>query len=255
MLKIKYQSVAVVAAVAAVMLIVGGLVVSLTGASLPADAHAQANVPAAPRTITVVGEGKVRVKPDIAQASIGVEVINGDVKQASADATATMEKLLEALKAQGVAENDIQTSYFNVWVERPYSPEGTPSAEALYHVSNTVNVTIRDLSKVATTLGAAIEAGANTVNSVTFSVADPSELEIQARQEAIAKAQAKAQELAGLTNVTLGEVVSVSETSPGAIPFYDTANYAQGVGGGGVGPISPGEVEVSVQLQVAYAIQ
>lgn len=256
MLRIKYQSIAVGAAIAAVMLVVGGLVVSLAGAGLPAaDAYAQANVPAAPRTITVVGEGKVRVKPDIAQASIGVEVINGDVKQASADATATMEKLLEALKAQGVAENDIQTSYFNVWVERPYSPDGTPSTDALYHVSNTVNVTIRDLSKVATTLGAAIEAGANTVNSVNFSVADPSELEIQARQQAIEKAQAKAQELAGLNNVTLGEVVSVSEMAPGAIPLYDAASYAQGVGGGGVGPISPGEVEVSVQLEVAYAIQ
>jgi hypothetical protein len=256
MLKIKYQSIAVGAAIAAVLVVIGGLVVSLAGAGLPAaDAYAQANVPAAPRTITVVGEGKVRVKPDVAQASIGVEVINGDVKQASADATAVMEKLLEALKAQGVAENDIQTSYFNVWVERPYSPEGTPSTEALYHVSNTVNVTIRDLSKVATTLGAAIEAGANSVNSVTFSVADPSELEIQARQQAIEKALAKAQELAGLNNVTLGEVVSVSEMAPGAIPLYDAARYAQGVGGGGVGPISPGEVEVSVQLEVAYAIQ
>jgi uncharacterized protein YggE len=255
MLKIKYQSIAIVAAVAAVMLVLGGLVVSLVGAGLPAtDAYAQATSAAAPRTITVVGEGKVRVQPDVAQASIGVEVLNSDVKQASADATAVMEKLLEALKAQGVAENDIQTSYFNVWVERPYSPEGTPSTDTIYHVSNTVNVTIRDLSKVATTLGAAIEAGANTVNSVNFSVADPSELEIQARQQAIEEAKAKAQELAGLNGVTLGEVVSVSEVMP-VVPFLSTASYAEGIGGGGVGPISPGEVEVTVQLQVAYAIQ
>jgi hypothetical protein len=258
MLKSKYQLIIVVAAITAIMLVIGGLAMSLAATSLPA-AEARAN-PAAQaetgaRTITVVGEGKVKVKPDVAQASIGVEVVGPDVKQASSDATATMEKLLEALKAQGVAENDIQTAYFNVWVERPYTPEGGPSTEAIYHVSNTVNVTIRDLSQVATTLGAAIEAGANSINSVNFNVADASELKVQARQAAVAEAKAKAQELAGLNGVTLGEVVNVSEVVQGAVPLFDNVGYAaQGVGGG-VGPISPGEIEVTVQLQVSYAIQ
>jgi uncharacterized protein YggE len=251
----KYQLTVMIAAVAAVALLLGGLVIGLLGFSQPiAAAQTPVGTPL-PRTITVVGEGKVKVKPDIAQAGIGVEVINADVKQASDEAAATMQKIVDALKAQGVAENDIQTSYFNIWLERPYAPDGSQSNQTIYHVSNTVNVTIRDLSKVTTTLGAAIEAGANTINSITFNVADPTESQSQARQQAVDDAKAKAQELAGLNGVTLGEVVSVSEVVQGAVPLFDTASYAQGVGGGGVGPISPGEIEVTAHLQVSYGIQ
>src|SRR5512147_1451489 len=124
-MKSKYQLTIIIAAVGAVALLLGGLVIGLLGFN-PTVAAAQttSQVPET-RSITVVGEGKVRVKPDIAQAGIGVEIINTDVKQASSDATAAMEKILEALRAQGVAENDIQTSYFNIWVERPYSPDGS----------------------------------------------------------------------------------------------------------------------------------
>lgn len=254
-MKNKYHLTIMIAATAAVVLLLGGLVIELVGFSQPvAAAQNTPEVPAG-RSITVVGEGKVRVKPDIAQAGIGIEIINADVKQASDEATATMQKILDALKAQGVAENDIQTSYFNIWGERPYSPDSSQSTQTIYHVSNTVNVTIRDLSKVTTTLGAAIEAGANTINSINFNVAEPAELQGQARQQAVDDARAKAQELAGLNGVTLGEVVSVSEVVQDSGPLFDTASYAQGVGGGGVGPISPGEIEVIVRLQVSYAIQ
>lgn len=254
-MKSKYQLTMVIAAVGAVALLLGGLVIGLFGFN-PTVAAAQTPPPVSEtRSITVVGEGKVRVKPDIAQAGIGVEIINSDVKQASNEASAVMQKILDALKAQGVADNDIQTSYFNIWVERPYSPDGSQPTQTIYHVSNTVNVTIRDLNKVTTTLGAAIEAGANTINSVTFDIASPTELQGQARQKAVDNAKTKAQELAGLNGVTLGNVVSVSEVVQGGGPLYSTANYAQGVGGGGAGPLSPGEIEVTVQLQVSYAIQ
>lgn len=251
----KYQLTVVMAAIGAGLLLLSGLVIGLLGFSQPVAA-AQTTPAAAPRTIVVVGEGKVSVKPDIAQAGIGVEIINSDVKQASNEATAVMQKILDALKAQGVAENDVQTSYFNIWVERPPTPTGGQSTETIYHVSNTVNVTIRDLNKVTTTLGAAIEAGANTINSVTFDIAKPAELQGQARKKAVDDAKAKAQELAGLNGVSLGDVVNVSEVVQGPVPLFGTTKYAaQGVGGGGVGPISPGEIEVTVQLQISYAIQ
>jgi uncharacterized protein YggE len=254
-MKSKYHLTIMIAATAAVVLLLAGLIVGLAGFNQPVAAAQTTPEAPAGRSITVVGEGKVRAKPDIAQAGIGVEIINVDVKQASDEAAAAMQNIMDALIAQGVAENDIQTSYFNIWVERPYAPDGSQSNQTIYHVSNTVNVTIRDLSKVTTTLGAAIEAGANTINSITFNIADPAELQGQARQQAVNDAQAKAQELAGLNGVTLGEVVQVSEVVPVAGPLFDTASYAQGVGGGGVGPISPGEIEVTVQLQVSYAIQ
>jgi uncharacterized protein YggE len=254
----KYQFVVLTVAVAMIVLLVGGLALSLAGFGLPtaeaqASPAAQADTPA--RTITVVGEGKVTTKPDVAQANIGVQVIGADPKQATSDAAALMEKLMEALKAQGVAENDIQTSYYNLWVDRPYNPDGSQSAEAIYRVNNNVQVTIRDLSKVTTILGAAIEAGANTIDSVTFNLADSSTLRSEARQKAVADAKIKAEELATLNEVQVGDVVSVSEVVVNVPFFAANVGYAAEGLGGGAGPIVPGEVEVSVQLQVTYAIQ
>jgi hypothetical protein len=223
----------------------------------PAAIAERQTTEAAMRTITVVGEGQVSAAPDTAQASIGVEVIDADVKQATSRAAETMENILATLKAQGIAETDIQTSYYNVWVERPYAFQGGEQAdEILYHVNNNVMVTIRNLDKVTTILGAAIEAGANSINSVTFSIADPASLRSQAREKAVANALAEAQELAGFSGIEVGEVVSVSEViSGGAYYVSELKTAEQGGFGGGGGPIAPGDVDLSVQLQITYAIR
>ena len=200
----------------AILLLAGVLFFARTG-FVPSAAQAQAvaeTTSTLPRTITVVGEGTVKIKPDIAQANIGVEVIRPTVKAASSGAKESMDAVLQALKEQGVDEKDIQTSGFSVWTERPYGPEG-PSDEVLYHVSNQVAVTIRDLDTVGTVLDAAIEAGANNIYGVTFSLDDPSQVESKAREKAVADAQAKARELATLNDVEVGDVVSVSEVIGG----------------------------------------
>jgi len=243
----------------AVLVLAGVLVVARTGFALPA-AQAQTHAEATstlPRTITVVGEGKVRIKPDIAQATIGVEVVKPTVKEASSGARDVMQAVLQVLKEQGVAEKDIQTSGFSVWAERPYSPEG-PSEEILYHVSNQVAVTIRDLETVETVLGATMEAGANNIYGVTFSLADPSQVESEGRKKAVADAKAKAQELATLNGLKLGDVVSVSEVIGGGGGYYAVSfprAVAVDMGGGGGGPIAPGELELTMQLEIVYAVQ
>jgi len=243
----------------AILLLAGALVVARTGfASSAAQAQTVAETTSAlPRTITVVGEGTVKIKPDIAQANIGVEVIRPTVKAASSGAKESMDAVLKALKEQGVDEKDIQTSGFSVWTERPYGPEG-PSDEVLYHVSNQVAVTIRDLDTVGAVLDAAIEAGANNIYGVTFSLDDPSQVESKAREEAVADAQAKARELATLNDVEVGDVVSVSEVIGGRGGYYAggvrEAAVAAGLGGGG-GPIAPGELELTLQLEIVYTVQ
>jgi len=255
-------------------LLAGVLVLTLVNPQLPAaGAHSQVSStqyvtgnalspglqaePALPRTITVVGEGKVKIKPDIAQINIGIEIVGDTVQEASSQAADTMDAVLATLTAQGVDQKDIQTSGYNVWVERPYGPEG-PTGKTLYHVNNTVSVTIRDLDIVGSILDSAIETGANNIYGVTFSVADPSPLMSEGREKAVADARSKAEELAQLNNVTVGEVISISEVVGGAAGYYPGSfrglPAAEGMGGGG-GPISPGELEMQVQLQITYAIQ
>jgi uncharacterized protein YggE len=243
----------------AVLLLAGALVFARTR-FVPSVAQAQMiaeTTSALPRTITVVGEGAVKIKPDIAQANIGVEVIRPTVKAASSGAKDSMDAVLQALQQQGVDEKDIQTSGFSVWTERPYGPEGPSGDEVLYHVTNQVAVTIRDLETVGTVLDAAIEAGANNIYGVTFSLDDPSQVESEARERAVADAQAKAQELAALNDIKLGDVVSVSEVIGGRGGYYTgvrEAAVSAGLGGGG-GPIAPGELELTLQLEIVYTVQ
>jgi uncharacterized protein YggE len=220
----------------------------------PAPAQAQteqATNGALSRSITVIGEGIMRIEPDTAQATIGVQITNPNLEEATGEAQQRMEAILTALQGQGVAEQDIQTTNFNIFVERPIGPEGQPTDELLYHVNNDVQVTIRDLSSIGAVLDAAITAGANNIYGVSFSIDDPSAARAQARAEAINNAAAKAQDLAQLAGVQLGDVVRISEiVNQGVIPLAARAEAM-----GGAGPIVPGQLEVSVQLEVVYAMQ
>lgn len=208
-------------------------------------AQAQSAPTTANRTITVVGEGKVSISPDIARAQIGVEVMMPSVKEASDANKELLDAVLAALAAQGIAEEDIQTSGFSVYAER-FGPEGPlPADQTNYRVSNNVSVVVRDLATLGDVLDAAIEAGANNIYGVEFSLDDPSTIESEARQSAVEDARAKAEELAELTGVTAGDVVSISEVVGNGGGYY-TSNFAEmsRAMGGGSTPISPGQLEL-----------
>lgn len=243
-------------------LIVFGLLAGALFGALP-QVLGQGTTPRAPaaavspRTITVVGEGTVKVKPDTAVASIGVETTGATVREATSQNAETMTAVMAALRAQGIAESDIQTSGFNVWVDRNPSPEQGGMGSALYRVNNNVSVTIRDLTKVGPVLDAVIEAGANSIYGVSFGLDDPKALLVQAREKAAADALAKAEELAKLHNAQVAQVVSVSEVvDGGAFPMASAYEVNFGKGGAGLaGPITAGEMEIMARLQVVYSMR
>lgn len=235
----------------------------------PALVEAQdVTTPSLPHSVTVVGEGVVTIEPDIANANIGVEVVEDGLQDAVAAARVTMEAVLSALMEAGVAEEDIQTSGFNIWAERNYSAPPMPMAESSseeepaeqvrYHVTNNVLVVIRDLESIEGVLDAAIDAGANNIYGISFSLDDPSVVESEARQKAVENAQAKAAELAELTGNTVGKVISISEVI-GQGGGYFGGNFAasarEGLGGGGAGPIAAGQLKMTMQLQITYELQ
>ena len=133
-----------------------GLVVLLAGAGLflgfnsaPQTAEAQDQATTTvqlPRTITVVGEGTVAVEPDVAEVQIGVEMTGDTADEARAGVATTMDAIMAALTSLKIPKKDIQTSGFSIYVERPTTPDGLPSDQVIYHVSNNVTVTIRDLA-------------------------------------------------------------------------------------------------------------
>lgn len=239
------------------LLLVGSLV--LSGCAPLAEATPAAAGEGPVRTVTVIGRGEVKAQPDTANTNIGVEVTAATVDEAMAQAKTRMAALLDALKALGIAEKDIQTSNFSVYFERssadvpaPRAEGGDPPIAGFYRVSNMVQVTIRDLEQVGEVLEVAVKAGANNIWGINFSVSEPAALEAQARENAVLDARARAEALAKLHGVELGSVVAVSEVIGGASPVF--AEAAKALGGGGA-PVEPGELTLSTQIQVVYAIQ
>jgi uncharacterized protein len=250
-----------VAVTIALVVPIGLSAVWLWGQAAPAAAQTsqpEANYSPA-QTITVVGQGSVRIKPDIAQISIGVETSAESVTQAVEDNKTQMESIMAALSEAGIADKDIQTMNYSIQFDRYPQPmpatvegeNGTPNPQ--YRVSNMVNVTVRKLDSVSTVLDAVVQAGANNIWGVSFSLEDQKPAQSDARANAITDAKERAQALADLNGVTLGPVMSVSEVLGGGsvpVPMAVVKESAAGAG-----PISPGELEISYQVQVSYFIE
>jgi uncharacterized protein YggE len=228
---------------------------------VPTAAEPQAVPTAAPpeaqRVITVVGVGRVSLVPDIAKINIGVETRASTVSEAKATVDKQMESISATLTGLGVTEKDVQTSYYSIYYEQePYQPsarEGETAAEpkGAYRVSSMLEVTVRDVEKAGEVLDAVVAAGANQVQGVNFTVSDDEKWQSEAREKAVANARVRAEEFATLAGVSLGEVLSVSEVIGGAVPYVAYADRGMGGGGG----FAPGELEMSTQVQVTFAIQ
>ena len=205
--------------------------------------------------ISVMGTGEVRAEPDIATVSTGVEVRAQSVAEARARAADAANAVVAALLAEGVEEGDIRTVDFYIYPEYDYRDE-TPRVSG-YTVSNTVQVTVRDVDRIGELIDAVAAAGGDAVrfNGISFAREDPGALAREARELAIADARAKAEQLAELTGVSLGSVVSVAETS-WAAPLVGLSPGAEfAVQDSAATSIQPGTSAVTVSVQAVWAIE
>jgi hypothetical protein len=205
--------------------------------------------------LNVMGEGTVEVTPDVATATLGVETRNVDVAEAVGENISRAQAVTEALKAAGILEKDIQTAGFSVYAQDQFDQAGQPTGARIYVVSNTVTFIARDIPKVGDVLSAALKAGANTVNGVSFSIEDPTVAMAEARLKAMEDAKARATALADSAGVTLGKPISINESYAMPVTSFAT-DKAMGLGGGGAPvPVSAGSLTVTVQVSIAYAIK
>ena len=190
----------------------------------------------------------------MATLNVGAEASASTVSEAKTEVEAHFAAIVAELEQLGIAEKDIQTSHYGIHYVRdrgPVMPEGfTPELTEEYHVSNMVQVTIRDVEKAGEVLDAVIRAGANQLHGVTYSVLDKSTWQSQARALAVIDAKSRAQELAELADVELGEVASVSEVV-GGMPVSVLRDERSMAGGG----VTPGELELSTRIEVTFAVQ
>ena len=221
-----------------------------------------ANTPAAdqsanPRTLTVSGTGVAYLTPDIAYVNIGVHTENKDAATAVSSNNTNSQKVIDALKKSGVADKDIQTTNFSIYPQQQFDNQGKPTGEINYVVDNTVYVTVRDLSKIGNLLDTVVQAGANSINSIQFDVTDRTKALSDARQAAISDAKAQAQEVAKAAGVTLGVVQSIDVTggSTPPVPVYQAKAAGALVESAPSVPVNPGQLTVTISVNVVYQIQ
>ncbi|QQG42670.1 MAG: SIMPL domain-containing protein [Candidatus Giovannonibacteria bacterium] len=212
------------------------------------------NRPFPSSTISVSGEGKVFVKPDVAVVNIGVVKQGADLVSTQRSATDVINKVLEMLKREGVEDKDVKTTSYSISPRYDYK-DGTQIFRG-YEIHQNLEVKIRDLGKVGSTLSRSAEFGANQVGSIQFTVDDPKAAKEEARAAAIKDAREKAAKLAKSLNINLKKLVSYSESGGGFPPPVPIYGKAVEFGLGGDFPALPsGENEINIFVTLTYEIR
>jgi len=230
--------------------------VGLVGCSPGSTTLGAINLNSQQEGIWVTGQGKVSVAPDIATLRLGIEAQEATVAEAQTEAAEAMDKVMTALTESGVAEKDIQTQYFNIRQVTKWDRVTEEETVIGYRVTNMVTAKIRDIDKAGSIIDVVAAAGGDftRIDSIDFSVDDPSAYYEEARQEAMAEARDKAEQLAELAGVTLGKPTYISEGIQ-VPPITRGVVYEEVlVAPAPETPISPGEMEISLDIQVVYAI-
>lgn len=213
------------------------------------------------KTIAVSGTGEVFVKPDLIQTSFSVVTEAKTVAEALAQNTSKMNAVISFMKSQGIEEKDLKTTSFNISPRYEYQKVETeiypypPGKRVLigYEVSQSLQVKLRDLTKAGTIIEGAVNAGSNQAGDLQFLVDKEDEFKKQAREQAIAKAKGKAQELASQLGVKLVRIVNFSESGFAPVFFGKEAAFPTAPGSSAP-QIETGENKIEVQVSITYEI-
>ncbi len=202
-------------------------------------------------TISIQGEGKVTAVPDIGQVSVGIVTRDKDVAKAQENNITQFNAVVEALKKEGVDKKDLTTNNYSVYPQYDYS-NGQQRLIA-YEVRQSLTVKIRDLDKAGRIITVAGQNGVNEVGGLSFTIDDPADLQSQAREKALVNAREKAERLAKLAGVSLGKIVSFSESTGGVVPPTPYYLKDEAFGRGGADLQSEPSFEQGSQEIIVYA--
>jgi uncharacterized protein len=235
-------------------LALGALIVAVAALALrPGPAvgapTATADTETALHTLTTTGTASVTRVPDVARVSVGIGVTKSTVRLARDAAGRSMKAIIAGIKALGIDEKDIKTS--SIDLSPQYGNGATPRIVG-YRMSEQLQITVRDLDKAGDVIDTATAKGATEVGGLWFDVDDPASATDDARAAAIAQARTSAQKMATAAGVTLGAVVSISETSvatPGPYYYGPAARDAAALT-----PVQRGTQDVQATVTVVFAI-
>ncbi|MCV7103167.1 SIMPL domain-containing protein [Mycobacterium palustre] len=228
--------------------------IGVTVAALAAcDEHAAAPPGANPRQVTVVGSGHVQGVPDTLTANVGIEFTAPDVTSAMNQTSDRQQAVINALAGAGLDRKDISTT--TVTLQPQYSnpePSAAPNITG-YRATNAIQVKIHPTDAASRMLAVIVGAGgdATRITSVSYSIADDSQLIKDARARAFNDAKSRADQYAQLSGLRLGRVLSISEAS-GAAPAAGAPSAPPRAAA--AVPLEPGEQTVSFSVTAVWEL-
>ncbi|HEY8173266.1 MAG TPA: SIMPL domain-containing protein [Dehalococcoidia bacterium] len=242
------------------MWIMGGMLLAplaFVAAVCGTDTTRVENGDAPEHSISVSGEGKVSAKPDIALITLGVSTLQPTVAQARETAAASLDGMIASMKANDVAENDIQTQQLYISAEYDYN-DGNQRLRG-FRVNNTVVAKVRNIDNTGKVVDDAVDAGGDstTIQGIAFTIDDPKELQSQARSAAVEDARSKAETLASAGKVDLGDPITINE---GAVYLPQPVDAYKGIAAdrasaGAETQVLAGELDVVVSVTVVFALK
>ena len=208
------------------------------------------------RTVSVSGTGMASAAPDTAVIVVGVQTDADTATAALNQNNQQMTALITALVGEGIVRTSIQTqsvSLYPRYSDQP-QPEGATGQPVVsgYTASNTVEVRLTDITQVGEILDQAVQSGGNVIQNIRFEVSDQEDVLTQARESAVAAARQKAEQLAGLVDAQVGQVVAISESTYFPLP-YASGGIERAAQDSAV-PIEPGSQNVQVTVQVTWEL-
>jgi uncharacterized protein YggE len=218
---------------------------------LPMSAHADDPKP----LMSMSGEGRISVAPDMAQVSVGVLTQGRTAKDAGEANAKAMNAVVNALKADGIAARDLGTSNYSIQpvYTQPNPNRAEPPRISGYQVSNTLMVRIRDLAKVGDVLDKVVASGSNQVYGIDFQVSDISTKLDQARVAAVEDARRKADLYARAAGLKLGRIVALAEGAEGAPP-PPRPMMRSAMAEAAATPVEAGERDLSVSVRITWEL-
>lgn len=244
-MKYKLTMVAVFIAVATLLVMFFGLYANTT-------AQAQVEEEAKDkRTMSVSGQAKVSASPDFATINLGVITEDKDATVAQKANATSMDKVIASIKASGVKAEDMKTVNYSIQPRYDYNEKTRESRIVGYTVSNSVNVTVRDLAKTGSIIDAAAQSGVNTTSNINFGLSNYEEFYNEALEKAVLAAKKKADTMAGALGVKLIAPISVNEGG-GYSPLSNYAVYDMKAMSNVQTPIQAGSLEITANVSIVY---
>lgn len=210
--------------------------------------------PQSPQGISVVGEGIVLAQPNVVRITLGVDIFDQSLSNAQTQAAQRMDAVVQKLKADGITEDNIRTVSYNVNPQYDQQGSGGPVLRG-YQVQNMVEVKSNNVGGLGSLLDDVVSVGATRIFGISFESDNPEALKTQARDQAMANARAKGDQLARDAGVSLGRPISIEESDTGGVTPVRQLNVAPAAAAAASTPIQPGQLQVSTTVRVIWSIQ